>query len=437
MVKPSEMPEELELLLTDMNGVPRGKTLRGTSYSEAHPPHLAEAIFFQTITGGYAAAMGTYDPNDRDLLLRPVWSTYTPTVWKPNVGQVICETLDQAGEPVAYDPRNVLRRVLDAYESMGLRPVVAPEVEFYLLEAVSSNDLVLRPATGRSGAAEFGGESFSPDALEKFAPIVGEIQAACRQTDLELSAMVHEMGPAQMELNVAHGDALSRADQLFLLKRLIKGCARRHGALASFMAKPLPGLPGNGLHLHCSVEDESGRNIFTLNSRRAPAPLQHFIAGLQRYLPEAFALVAPNVNSYKRFVPDLSAPINLEWGYDNRTTGFRVPFSDARAGRVENRVAGADANPYLFIAATLACGLMGMRDAIEPSKPIAGDAYGLKPALPEDLGEALRILEQNEGLNDLLGTAFVEVFVSVKRAELAHFAKAITQWEVSFLGSAL
>ncbi|HEY5678566.1 MAG TPA: glutamine synthetase family protein [Pseudomonadales bacterium] len=437
MGKPSEMPDELELLLSDMNGVPRGKTLRGISYSEAHPPHLAEAIFFQTITGGYAAAMETYDPNDRDLLLRPDWSTYVPTPWKPDTGQVICESLDQAGERLPYDPRNVLRRVLDAYESMGLRPVVAPEVEFYLLEAVSSHDLVLTPATGRSGAAEFGGESFSPDALEKFMPIVAEIQQACRQTGLELSAMVHEMGPAQIELNVAHGDALSRADQLFQLKRLIKGCARKHGALASFMAKPLADLPGNGLHLHCSMEDETGRNIFALNRRRAPAVLQHFIAGLQAHLPQAFALVAPNVNSYKRFVRDLSAPINLEWGYDNRTTGFRVPFSDARAGRVENRVAGADANPYLIIAATLACGLLGMRAAIKPTKPIADDAYGLKPALPEDLGEALRILEQSEGLIDLLGEAFVEVFVSVKRGELDHFGKTITQWEVGYLGSTL
>jgi len=438
MAKPAQLPDELELLVADMNGVPRGKTLRGASFSDDQLPHLAEAIFFQTITGGYAAAMETYNPKDRDLLLRPDWSSFGATPWKAApAGQVICETLDHRGELVAYDPRNVLRRVLDAYAAAGLRPVVAPEVEFYLLDPVSKDDLTLSTAAGLAGAAEFGGESFSPDALEKFAPFIADTREMCRNSGLALSAVVHEMGPAQIELNIAHGDPLSRADQLFLLKRLIKGCARKHGMLASFMAKPLVDGPGNGLHLHCSVLGADGDNVFALNRRRAPGSLRHFIGGLQRYLPTAFALMAPNVNSYKRFVRDQAAPINLDWGYDNRTTGFRVPFSDSESGRVENRIAGADANPYLIMAATLACGLLGMTESAEPSKPVTGDAYDKKRALPRDLGEALRMLEQSEKLVDALGPAFVEVFVSVKRAELAHFSSTITPWEVGYLGSAL
>jgi glutamine synthetase len=154
-------------------------------------------------------------------------------------------------------------------------------------------------------------------------------------------------------------------------------------------------------------------------------------------LPEAFALIAPNVNSYKQFVRDLSAPINLECGYDNRTTGLRVPFSNPEAGRVENRVAGADANPYLMFASMLACGLLGLRQKFEPSKPIAEDAYHLEPTLPLDLSESLHKLEQSKDLNDLLGSDFIEVFVSVKRTELRHFTNTMTQWEVGYLGSAL
>lgn len=438
MNKPDELPDELDLILSDMNGIPRGKTIASGSFIESDVPHLAEAIFFQTINGGYSAAMEDFAPNDGDLLMHPDWSTYRRTPWQPgSVGQVICETKDQRGNPIAYDPRNVLKKVLKEYDDLGLTAIVAPEVELYLLDPVASGDLALRVATGEHGQAEFGSEAFSLDALDKFSPVIEDIKAMCLDTGLELSAIVHEMGPAQIELNVTHGEAMSRADQLFLLKRLIKGCARKHELLASFMAKPLAGLPGNGLHLHCSLLDKNGDNIFTLKRRKAPPALRHFIGGLQKYLPEAFALIAPNVNSYKRFVRDLSAPINLEWGYDNRTTGLRVPFSNPEAGRVENRVAGADANPYLMFASILACGLLGLRQKLEPSKPIAMDAYDLEPTLPRDLSESLHRLEQSKDLNDLLGSDFVKVFVSVKRTELRHFMKTMTQWEVGYLGSAL
>jgi len=434
----TNLPNELELLLPDMNGVPRGKTIAGTEYSETNLPHLAEAIFFQTITGGYSDAFVSYDPNDGDLLMKADWSTYRSTPWKPgDVGQVICETQDKQGNPIPYDPRNVLKRVLSVYNDLELFPVIAPEVEFYLLEPLTLESRALSPALGTNNMAEFGGEAFSPDALDKFAPIIQDIQRMCADAQLSISGVVHEMGPAQIELNVGHGDPLDRADQLFLLKRLVKACAVKHGLLASFMAKPLSGLPGNGLHLHCSVLNKDGDNIFALKRKKAQPQLQQFIAGLQIYLPQAFALIAPNVNSYKRFVPDLSAPINLAWGYDNRTTGLRVPYSEPQAGRVENRVSGADANPYLMIAATLACGLLGLRSSLSPTKPVAGDAFELAADFPEDLADALRTLEKSKVLVSLLGESFVDVFASVKRSELRDFNKAISPWEVGFLGSML
>lgn len=433
---PTEVAQNLELLVADLNGAPRGKAVNGPSFDPNNLPHLPAAVFLQCINGKYADAMEAHNPRDEDLLLRPDWSTYRTTPWKAkDCGQVICETLNKAGEPMVFDPRNLLQRMIGLYVDKGLRPLVAPEVEFYLLAPPKRGDLELRPAPGVDQRDEFGGEAFSSDALDKYAPFLDDVRTMCRKMNIPLQAVVHEMGPAQMELNIPHGDALARADEFFLLKRLVKGCAVRHGCLASFMAKPSMDLPGSGLHLHLSLVNDWNANVFALKEAKAPKPLRHFIGGLQTYLPAAFALVAPNVNSFKRFTSDASAPINLQWGYDNRTAGFRVPFGSAANGRVENRVAGADANPYLAIVAMLACGLLGMDEALEPSAPVDGDAYDLPANLPEDLGQALRRLSTHDKLRRILSKPFVDAFVSVKRRELQDAARQITPWELGYLGS--
>ena len=431
--------QDLELLVCDANGVPRGKTVDGAGFSPGDSAHLAAAVFFQGITGDYAEdAMEAYFPEDGDLLLVPDWSTCRNAPWRSGkCRQVICDTVDKAGAPVPFDPRNVLKRVLGRYEEKGWAPVVAPEIEFYLLQPLKRGDAALVPATGTNERAEFGGEAYSSDALDKYAPFLDNVRAMSAEMEIPMQAMVHELGPAQIELNIDHGEALVQADRLFLVKRLVKACALRHGHLASFMAKPVKGMPGSGLHLHVSLVDEQGTNLFALRDGEAPPPLRRFIAGLQRYMPPAFALIAPNVNSYRRFVSGASAPINLEWGYDNRTAGFRVPFSDDSAGRVENRMAGADANPYLFIAATLACGLLGLEEKLEPTAPAKGDAYDLRADLPGGLHDALRVLAAHRKLRRLLSKEFVRGFVAVKRGELSHFGNWITPWEVGYLGSML
>ena len=431
--------QDLELLVCDPSGVPRGKTVDGASFDTDHTAHLAMGVFFQCITGEYAEdAMLAYCPRDEDLLLRPDWTTCRETPWKPGDGrQVICDTLDKAGKPVLFDPRNVLKRIIERYAHQGLTPVVAPEIEFYLLAPPKRDDVALAPAKGIDDRAEFGGEAFSTDALDKYAPFLDDVRAMSARMDIPLQAMVHELGPGQIELNISHGDALLQADRLFLLKRLVKACALRHGHFASFMAKPIAKLPGSGLHLHASLVDGQGVNRFSLKNGKAPPPLRHFIRGLQAYLPKAFALIAPNVNSYRRFESGSSAPINLAWGYDNRTAGFRVPYSDDSAGRVENRVAGADANPYLFVAATLACGLLGLDEGVEPSDPAEGDAYELPADLPEDLRSALGVLAGHNKLAKLLSKRFVRSYVDVKRQELRHLDKRVTPWEIGILGSML
>ncbi len=437
--QPAELASTLDLLVADLNGAPRGKTVQTGALDDGDPPHFVAAAFFQTITGDYAeGCMERYDPKDEDLILRPDWSSYSACPWKPgDHGQVICDSLDKSGASIPYDSRNVLKRMLGIYADAGLHPVVAPELEFYLLEPIGQDASALALAPGLDGRAEFGGEAFSADALDKYAPFLDDVKAQGEAAGLPVSAFVHEVGPSQIELNLAHGDPLRRADQLFLLKRLVKACAMRHGYLASFMAKPLDGVPGSGAHLHCSVVDGTGGNIFALEDGRAPAALRHFIGGLQSWLPEAFALIAPNVNSFKRFVPDLSAPINLEWGYDNRTAGLRVPYGPPASGRVESRVAGADVNPYLLTATTLACGWLGMQDRVEPTQPHEGNAYEAPATLPSDLGQALVTLAANRRLADLLSEAFIEAYVDVKRIELQDFQKWMTPWEARYLGSQL
>ena len=439
MTIPEGLANRVDLLITDANGVPRGKTVESETLDEAHLPRMAEAVLFQCIHGTYAEeTMDDLNPKDEDLILSPDWSTYRLTPWKDDsVGQVICEAQGKEGDPITYDCRNVLKRVLERYETKGLTPIVAPEIEFYLMSAPKRGDQELEPGAGFDGRDEFGGEAFSFDALDRYGPFVSYVQEMSAAADLDLAAVVHEVGAGQIELNVRHGPALEVADQMVLLKRLVKGCALEHGYLASFMAKPSADLPGSGLHLHCSLENAAGENLFALVDEKAPSALQHFIAGLQAYVPEVFALLAPNINSYKRFAGELSMPINLEWGYDNRTTGLRVPYGPAEEGRVETRVIGADANPYLLIGAILAAGLLGIEEALEPTQASEEDCWEVTSNLPDNLDLALLNLASSEKMADLLGREFLDVFASIKRSELQDFNIRISSWEISYLGSML
>ncbi|MBL6687321.1 MAG: glutamine synthetase [Pseudomonadales bacterium] len=440
MTIPKGLADRIDLLITDANGVPRGKTIDSVAIQAGgNLPRMAEAVLFQCIHGTYAEeTMDAFNPKDEDLILSPDWSTYRRTPWKEDsVGQVICEALDKEGEPLPYDCRNVLKQVLARYEAKGLVPIVAPEIEFYLMSAPKRGDQELEPGAGFDGRDEFGGEAFSFDALDRYGPFVSYVQEMSAAADLALAAVVHEVGAGQIELNVRHGPALSIADQMVLLKRLVKGCALEHGYLASFMSKPSADLPGSGLHLHCSLENQSGENLFSLVDEKAPPALRQFIAGLQTYLPEVFALLAPNINSYKRFAGDLSMPINLEWGYDNRTTGLRVPYGPSEEGRVETRVIGADANPYLLIAAILAAGLLGIEEALDPTVASEEDCWEVTTNLPDNLDHALSNLAESKKMAELLGREFLDVFASIKRSELQDYNVRISSWEVSYLGSML
>jgi len=426
---------EVEALLPDLAGVARGKIMPAEKFYQEQGMRLPESVLIQTVTGEYPRGDSGADPGDVDIVLRADAGTIRLVPWADEpTAQVIHDAFYSDGSPVAMAPRYVLRRVLELYRERGWRAQVAPELEFFLVRPNTDADYPLEPPIGRSGRPEIGRQAFSIDAVNEFDPLFEDVYDYCEAQGIEIDTLIHESGAAQMEINLMHGDPIELADQAFLFKRTMREAALRHEMYATFMAKPMEHEPGSAMHIHQSVVDaESGRNVFS-DDDGAPSPLFYaYIGGLQRYLPAAMPFFAPYVNSYRRITRHLSAPINVQWGYDNRTVGLRVPASDAAARRVENRVAGADSNPYLAIAASLACGYLGMTESLEPSEPLAGSGYELAYELPRSLQEALSLLTACDGLREVLGERFVQAFNAVKESEFETFMQVISSWEREYL----
>lgn len=426
---------EVECLVADLNGIARGKILPAAKFIGSLGDdglRLPESVFIQTVTGEYPDdEQRVIDPAQRDMRLRPDPSSLRLVPWYPEpTAQVIGDCHHHDGSPVAIAPRQVLRRVLAAYAERGWQPVIAPELEFFLTRINQDPDYPLEPPVGRSQRPESARQSYGIEAVNEFDPIFENVYDWCEAQAIDIDTLSHEAGAAQMEINFNHGDALELADQAFLFKRTLRQAALSHGMYATFMAKPMEGEPGSAMHVHQSVHDaRTGANLFTSSGDEvSPLFFQH-IAGLQKYLPAAMPLLAPNVNSYRRLRRHSDAPINLHWGWDNRTVGLRVPASSGGARRVENRVAGADANPYLAIAATLACGYLGMVDQLEPTRPIEGSAYRLAQTLPRYLPDALDQLRRSRPLRQLLGEDFVEALIMVKEVEHTAYQRVISSWE--------
>jgi len=365
-----------------------------------------------------------------DMHLRPDPTTARIVPWAIDpTAQVIHDCYDKDGQLVPFAPRSVLRRVCDLYAAKGWNPVVAPELEFYLVARNTDPDMPLKPPIGRSGRAETSRQAYSIDAVNEFDPLFEDVYAYCETMGLNVDTLIHEVGAGQMEINFFHAHPLGLADEVFMFKRTVREAALRHDMYATFMAKPIAGEPGSAMHIHQSVVDKDGRNIFSNPDGTASQEFYWFIGGLQKYIPAAMALFAPYVNSYRRLVRSNAAPINIQWGTDNRTVGIRSPLASPQARRVENRVIGADANPYVALAATLACGYIGIEKQIEPTPECKGDAYLGDFQLPRSLGEALELLRAEKDLQDVLGASFVTVYSEVKEIEYAEFMKVISPWE--------
>jgi glutamine synthetase len=426
---------EIECLVPDLAGVARGKILPREKFTEDRGMRVPEEVLAMTVNGDKPGDDPRYrsviSANDHDLILRPDPGSVCLVPWAEEpTAQVIHDAYLRNGELAAFAPRSVLRRVASLYKDRGWNPIVAPELEFYLVAKNVDPNMPLTPPIGRSGRAETVRRAYSIDAVNEFDPLFEDVYAYCKAMELDVDTLIHEVGAGQMEINFLHGDPLELADQAFYFKRTLREAAMRHQMYATFMAKPMEGEPGSAMHIHQSlVEAATGRNIFSNDDGSASLVFNQYLAGLQKYMPAAMALVAPYVNSYRRVVRHGAAPINIQWGHDNRTVGFRVPGSNAENRRVENRVIGADANPYLALAVTLACGWLGIEEQLTPSPETTSSAYSLDYELPRSLSEALRTLRDCPPLARVLGQDFVNVYLSVKELEYAEFMKVISPWE--------
>ena len=425
---------EVECLVPDLSGIARGKILPADKFLRIlrdRGLRMPEAIFVQTVTGDFPDDEDVTSPENSDIYMIPDGSTIRMVPWhKEPTAQVISDCVYADGAAVDISPRFVLQRVLELYAAKGWKPIVAPELEFFLVQINTDPDYPLVPPVGRTGRTESGRQAYGIDAVNEFDPIFEDVYDYCEAQEIDIDTLTHEAGAAQIEINFNHGDALSLADQVFLFKRTVREAAVRHQIYATFMAKPMQGEPGSAMHIHPSIVDlKTGTNLFATDDNTDTDLFRGHIAGLQKFLPTVMPLLAPNVNSYRRLIAGTDAPINVHWGRDNRTVGLRVPLSAPDNRRVENRVAGADANPYLALAASLACGYLGMTLNLRPEDPVRGSAHGRPFTLPRHQSDALEKFNACEPLKEILGAKFIAAVTHVKLAEYEAYQRVISSWE--------
>jgi glutamine synthetase len=431
---------EVECITPDQTGIARGKIMPTEKFIAEGGIRLPESVMMQTATGDYPDDELYYrllDPADIDMILKPDPSAVFTVPWaaEPSA-QIIHDCYDGQGNPFPLSARGILKRVLALYDAKGWQPIVAPEMEFYLTKRCTDPDQPLEPPVGRSGRQESARQSFSIDAANEFDPIIEDIYDWCEDMGLDIDTLIHEEGPAQLEFNFRHGEALHLADQVFIFKRTVREAALKHGIDATFMAKPIEGEPGSSMHIHQSLLDsKTGDNLFSNTDGTASERFLHYIGGLQAYIPKLMPIFAPNVNSYRRYLPGEpgNAPTNIEWGEENRTVGLRVPNAPPVARRVENRLPGSDTNPYLAIAANLLAGFLGMSQKLEPRDPVSGRLETASSELPINFEAALEAMAECEEIREALGADFVDGFVGTRIAEYEGFKRVISSWEREFL----
>ncbi len=424
----------LEAFVVDANGIPRGKWIPAERIEDVMRKGLAlpRSVYALDIWGcdvpEAGLAVGTGDP---DGICMPVPETLVPVGWlsRPTL-QVLLAMREQDGTPFYGEPRHVLTRVLDRYRQAGLTPVLATELEFYLIDRKrSSANPVSPPHAQDSQWQGWQTQVLSIAELHAFEPVLAEIFAACEQQNIPADTVVRENGPSQYEVNLKHvADAVQAADHAVMLKRIVKGVARKHGLDATFMAKPYGDLAGSGMHMHVSVLDRDGRSIFAGENGAPTDRLRHAVGGLLATMSDAMLLFAPHANSFRRLCPGTHAPTHASWGLDNRSAAVRVLTAGA-ATRFEHRVAGADCNPYLAVAGVLAGALHGLLHAILPGPPIQGEDRTSNEALPFNWDDAIDAFDESDTMQDYLGAAYQDLFSACKRQEQLEFRRRVTDVE--------
>lgn len=422
--------DAVDIIFTNMCGVPRGKRLRR---------HEAEAVFRDgRFMPGSAAVIDTtgrdtvetglvFEKGDADQRLLAVPGTLRALPWGGSpAAQFLAQLYHLDGRPNMLDPRHVLAKVVDRLKADGFTPDIAVELEFYLLDARRGRDGRPRPAKGpNAGQRPADIQVYGLQEMEDFRALFDDVYACGDAQGLPIEAAISEYAPGQFELTLAHkADALAACDDAIMYKRLMKAIAGQHGIEASFMAKPFAETAGSGMHLHVSLLDDQGRNVFACPEEALNAHIRHAVAGMQAMMADAFLIFAPNANSYRRFRTNSYAPIAPSWGVNNRTVSFRVTAGPDASRHLEHRIAGADANPYLAAAAMLAGIHHGLTNKLDPGGAVTGNGYeetAERPAHVADMpNNWLAAADRFQGsalMRDYLGVEFVEMFSVVKRTE--------------------
>ena len=430
----------LDVLIIDLCGNAIGKRVPASAmasvFDQGTP--VCAAMQLVDVMGNTADPMGYgFSDGDPDAFARPIPGTLGPVPWLGGQrSQVLCEFAGaRDGAPLWYEPRRVLRRVVEKFDSLGLTPRLAVELEFYLLDPERGDDGAPRPAASpRSGRPDSSGKVLSLDKLDEFDEVLGAIERACYLQGIPTTSMISEYGAGQFEINLQHqDDPLLAADHAALLRRAVIGVSRSLGLDATFMSKPFADQSGSGMHIHLSLLDADGENVFDAERSGSDSMLSRAVGGLQATMPEAMALFAPNLNVYRRFKPDEFTPVTTDWGDNNRSVAFRIPPSDAASRRIEHRVAGAEANPYLVVAAVLAGVHHGLTAGLDAGDKHTGNAGAeVDDELPLALWRALPALRGARVLPDYLGAEYLQIYADVKAAEFDAFMEAIHEREYAW-----
>jgi glutamine synthetase len=419
----------IRVAAADLNGQPRGKRI---------PVRFAD----KAIEGGTRFPLSVLNldiwgediddsplvaaTGDRDGVLFPTERGFMPMPWlETPTGLLPIWMFHEDGRPFDGDPRHALNAVVQRYAARGLKPVVAVELEFFLID--DSGRRLQVPPSPRSGKRRKAGEILSLRALDQFDDFFTELYDACEEMDIPADTAISEAGLGQFEINLMHqDDALRAADDAWLFKMLVKGLARKHGFAASFMAKPYEDYAGSGMHMHFSVLDKDGRNVFDDGTERGSDMLLHAVAGCLDAMSGSALIYAPHDNSFDRMVPGAHAPTGICWAYENRTAAIRIPSGSPVARRIEHRVAGGDVNPYLTVAAVLGAALNGIEDGVLPPEPISGNAYTADlPRIPQTWGDAIDAFESDPAVARIFSPDLIRNYVMTKRQEL-HYMKDVS-----------
>ena len=429
----------VDLLLPDQMGIPRGKRITTAELEGVHHTGLMlpASMFALDVLGGTVQSTGLgFDEGDADRICLPLPGSLAPVPWLgEHVAQMQVAMYEHDRTPFFGDPRHALERVLARFAARGLTVVMAVELEFYFVDRErTAEGNAQPPRQPLSGRREDKTQINSMAELDQYSTLLMAIDDAAHAQELPAGTMLAEYGPGQFEVNLHHvDDALLACDHAIRLKRLVKGVALAHGLDATFMAKPYRDHAGSGTHLHVSLLDRDGRNIFAAEDPQGTPALRHAIGGLAATINDTMAVCAPTANSYRRFQPEAYVPLNPSWSVNNRGVAFRVPAGPPASRRVEHRVAGADANPYLLAAMVLGGMLHGIERKLDPGPVLAGNAYrDTTPTIPLTWPEALIAFECSAFARDLFGERFARLYSQTRRGEMQDFNSYVSPLEHSW-----